>query len=121
MVNEPVVQGFVASLARPGGNITSFTNIDLSVVHTKTGCSRTSHRTFRSVGRTTGTNKTNQDVIEGHGALSGRPVWITPGVGGCHGTTSLFPVLTQAEEREDEQDHDDQTDEINQSIHYAAP
>jgi hypothetical protein len=32
-------------------------------------------------------------------------------------TTSLFLVLTQAEEREDEQDHDNQTDEVNQSIH----
>jgi putative ABC transport system substrate-binding protein len=32
MVNEPVTQGFVASLARPGGNITGFTNIDFSLV-----------------------------------------------------------------------------------------
>jgi hypothetical protein len=114
------VQGFVASSARPARNITGFTNIDLSVVHTNRLLPyQPSHISLRR--SHTGTNKTNQDVIEGHGALSGRPVWITPGVGGCHGTTSLFPVLTQAEEREDEQDHDDQTDEINQSIHYAAP
>jgi putative ABC transport system substrate-binding protein len=32
LVNEPVTQGFVASLAHPGGNITGFTNIDLTVV-----------------------------------------------------------------------------------------
>lgn len=32
MVNEPVTQGLVVSLARPGGNITGFTNIDLTVV-----------------------------------------------------------------------------------------
>jgi putative ABC transport system substrate-binding protein len=31
-INEPVVQGFVASMARPGGNITGFTQIDFSVV-----------------------------------------------------------------------------------------
>jgi putative tryptophan/tyrosine transport system substrate-binding protein len=28
LVNEPDTQGFVASLARPGGNITGFTNMD---------------------------------------------------------------------------------------------
>jgi putative tryptophan/tyrosine transport system substrate-binding protein len=32
MVNEPVAQGFIASLARPGGNITGFTNTDFSVM-----------------------------------------------------------------------------------------
>jgi putative ABC transport system substrate-binding protein len=32
LVNEPVTQGFVASLAQPGGNITGFTNMDFSVV-----------------------------------------------------------------------------------------
>jgi putative tryptophan/tyrosine transport system substrate-binding protein len=31
-VNEPVAQGFVTSLARPGGNITGFTLIDFSVI-----------------------------------------------------------------------------------------
>ena len=31
-VNEPVVQGFVASLAHPGGNITGFTQVDFSIV-----------------------------------------------------------------------------------------
>jgi putative ABC transport system substrate-binding protein len=32
LVNEPVVQGFVKSLAKPGGNITGFTNMDFTVV-----------------------------------------------------------------------------------------
>lgn len=32
MVNEPVTQGFVASLAKPGGNLTGFTNVDFSVI-----------------------------------------------------------------------------------------
>ena len=31
-VNEPVAQGFVATLARPGGNITGFTQTDFAVV-----------------------------------------------------------------------------------------
>ena len=31
-VNEPVAQGFVASLAQPGGNITGFTLIDFTVI-----------------------------------------------------------------------------------------
>ena len=31
-VNEPVEQGFVASLAQPGGNITGFTLIDFTVI-----------------------------------------------------------------------------------------
>ncbi|MFZ2140670.1 MAG: ABC transporter substrate-binding protein [Xanthobacteraceae bacterium] len=31
-VNEPVVQGFVASIARPGGNITGFSLVEFSVV-----------------------------------------------------------------------------------------
>jgi putative ABC transport system substrate-binding protein len=32
MVNDPVAQGFIASMARPGGNITGFTNIDFTVL-----------------------------------------------------------------------------------------
>jgi putative ABC transport system substrate-binding protein len=32
LVNEPDTQGFVASLARPGGNITGFTNMDFTVI-----------------------------------------------------------------------------------------
>jgi ABC-type uncharacterized transport system substrate-binding protein len=32
LVNEPDTQGFVASLARPGGNITGFTNMDFGVI-----------------------------------------------------------------------------------------
>jgi putative ABC transport system substrate-binding protein len=31
-INEPVLQGFIASMARPGGNITGFTLVDFSVV-----------------------------------------------------------------------------------------
>jgi putative ABC transport system substrate-binding protein len=31
-VNEPVVQGFIASMARPGGNITGFSLVEFSVV-----------------------------------------------------------------------------------------
>jgi putative ABC transport system substrate-binding protein len=31
-INEPVLQGFVASMAHPGGNITGFTQVDFSVV-----------------------------------------------------------------------------------------
>jgi putative ABC transport system substrate-binding protein len=31
-INEPVVQGFIASMARPGGNITGFTQVDFSIV-----------------------------------------------------------------------------------------
>jgi putative ABC transport system substrate-binding protein len=31
-INEPVVQGFIANMARPGGNITGFTQVDFSVV-----------------------------------------------------------------------------------------
>jgi len=31
-VNEPVAQGFVASMARPGGNITGFTQVDFAIV-----------------------------------------------------------------------------------------
>lgn len=32
LVNEPVAQGFITSLARPGGNITGFTMVDFSLV-----------------------------------------------------------------------------------------
>jgi putative ABC transport system substrate-binding protein len=32
LINEPVLQGFIASMARPGGNITGFTQVDFSVV-----------------------------------------------------------------------------------------
>ena len=32
LVNEPVAQGFIASMSRPGGNITGFTMVDFSMV-----------------------------------------------------------------------------------------
>ena len=32
LVNEPVEQGFIASIARPGGNITGFTMVDFSLI-----------------------------------------------------------------------------------------
>ena len=32
MVNDPVEQGFVASLAHPGGNITGFTFVDFPLI-----------------------------------------------------------------------------------------
>ena len=32
LVNEPVEQGFIASMARPGGNITGFTMVDFSLI-----------------------------------------------------------------------------------------
>jgi putative ABC transport system substrate-binding protein len=32
IVNDPVAQGFVSNMARPGGNITGFSNIDYSVI-----------------------------------------------------------------------------------------
>jgi len=32
LVNEPLTQGFVTSLAQPGGNMTGFTNMDFTVV-----------------------------------------------------------------------------------------
>jgi putative ABC transport system substrate-binding protein len=32
MVNDPVAQGFITSMARPGGNITGFSNIDFSLL-----------------------------------------------------------------------------------------
>jgi putative ABC transport system substrate-binding protein len=31
-INEPVVQGFIASMAHPGGNVTGFTQVDFSIV-----------------------------------------------------------------------------------------
>ena len=31
-INEPVVQGFIASMAHPGGNITGFTQVDFFIV-----------------------------------------------------------------------------------------
>jgi putative ABC transport system substrate-binding protein len=31
-INEPVAQGFIASMAHPGGNITGFTQVDFSIV-----------------------------------------------------------------------------------------
>ena len=32
LVNEPVAQGFIASVARPGGNVTGFTMVDFSLI-----------------------------------------------------------------------------------------
>ena len=31
-VNEPVAQGFISSMARPGGNVTGFTQVDFAIV-----------------------------------------------------------------------------------------
>jgi hypothetical protein len=44
-----------------------------------------------------------------------------PGIYRCHGTILLPDGLTQAQEREDEHDHNDQADEINQPVHGATP
>jgi putative tryptophan/tyrosine transport system substrate-binding protein len=32
IVNDPVAQGFVPNMAKPGGNITGFSNVDYSVI-----------------------------------------------------------------------------------------
>jgi putative ABC transport system substrate-binding protein len=37
IVNDPVAQGFVSDMAKPGGNITGFSNIDYSVIGKGTG------------------------------------------------------------------------------------
>jgi putative tryptophan/tyrosine transport system substrate-binding protein len=50
MVNDPVAQGFIASMSRPGGNITGFTNIDFSVVGKSVGILKTISPTVARVG-----------------------------------------------------------------------
>ncbi len=50
LVNEPVTQGFVASLARPGGNITGFTNMDFSVVGKMVELLNTTVPTLKRIG-----------------------------------------------------------------------
>jgi putative tryptophan/tyrosine transport system substrate-binding protein len=37
VVTEPVAQGFIASLARPGGNVTGFTMIDFTLIGKQVG------------------------------------------------------------------------------------
>jgi hypothetical protein len=49
------------------------------------------------------------------------PGYTGPGIYRCHGTILLPDGLTQAQEREDEHDHNDQADEINQPVHGATP
>ena len=49
-VNEPVAQGFVASLARPGGNITGFIQTDFSIVGKSVEMLRATAPTLNRVG-----------------------------------------------------------------------
>jgi putative ABC transport system substrate-binding protein len=47
-VSDPVGNGFVASLARPGGNVTGFTNINIEPSMGANGCSSSSRLRLQS-------------------------------------------------------------------------
>ena len=50
VVSEPVAQGFIASMARPGGNVTGFTLIDFSLIRKQVGLLKTISPNIERVG-----------------------------------------------------------------------